>query len=175
MYSGREQDGFCKEADSVRKLPLAEAVLQVLRFVGHETRLQAIFDRERGRCYDDVIRFPDLVNLVADALLEHGGSGNRELCSRSRDRRIAGVQSCRLRQVGPVAHSLKRSFLTELTRDLRQLFPAKARRESPESLRRLRHRHSGWQGDQAGRQTFEALAQSGWGPLGRPGVGGDAL
>ena len=40
-------------------MPLAEAVVQVFRFVGDDARLQAIFDKHRGRCYDDVIRFPE--------------------------------------------------------------------------------------------------------------------
>src|SRR5260370_25113604 len=66
------------------KMPLAEAVVQVLRYLGDDARLQAMFDKQRGRCYDDVIRFPDLVTLVGDALLEHGGSGNQSF-SRARE------------------------------------------------------------------------------------------
>jgi len=34
------------------KLSLADAVLQVFRYVGDDARLQAIFDKERGRCYE---------------------------------------------------------------------------------------------------------------------------
>jgi hypothetical protein len=39
--------------------------------------LQRLFEDHRGRCYTKVISFPLLVNLIADALLEHQGSANR--------------------------------------------------------------------------------------------------
>ena len=66
------------------KMPLAEAVVKVFQFVGNEARLQAIFNEHRGRCYDKRIRFPCLVTLIGDALLEHGGSGNQSF-SRARE------------------------------------------------------------------------------------------
>jgi hypothetical protein len=59
------------------RMPLAQAVIEVFQSVGNEARLQGIFDQHRGRCYEREIRFPSLVTLVADALLEHGGSGNQ--------------------------------------------------------------------------------------------------
>jgi len=34
------------------KMPLAEAVLTVWRFVADEDRLQSVFERHRGRCYE---------------------------------------------------------------------------------------------------------------------------
>src|ERR1700690_2144289 len=58
-------------------MPLAEAVVQVFQYVGNDARLQAIFDENRGQCYDSKIRFPNMVTLIADALLEYGGSGNQ--------------------------------------------------------------------------------------------------
>ena len=66
------------------KMPLAEAVVQVFQFGGTEAPLQAIFEKHRGRCYDKLIRFPDLVTLIGEALLEHGGSGNQSF-SRARE------------------------------------------------------------------------------------------
>src|SRR5436309_14077274 len=75
------KEGVAMDAAGMRavwaKMPLAEAALQVLRYVGDDARLQAIFDRQRGRCSDDVIRFPGLVTLIGEALLEHGGSANQ--------------------------------------------------------------------------------------------------
>src|SRR5271154_4823821 len=66
-------------------LPLAEAVVQVFQSVGNDARLQAIFDANRGNCYDKKIRFPNLVTFISDALLQHGGSGNQSF-SRARER-----------------------------------------------------------------------------------------
>lgn len=117
------------------KMPLAEAVLQVLRFVGDDARLQAIFDKDRGRCYDNVVCFPTLVTLVGDALLEHGGSGNQSF---SRARESGQLKASKVAAYGKLSRlplSLSQTFLTDLSRPLRELFPVPARRQPPASLR----------------------------------------
>jgi hypothetical protein len=50
-------------------MPLAEAVVQVFQYVGDDARLQAIFDENRGRCYDDRIRFPNLNTDSSKAII----------------------------------------------------------------------------------------------------------
>jgi hypothetical protein len=117
------------------KMPLAEAVVQVFGYVGHDTRLQAIFDRERGRCYDDVIRFPDLVTLIADALLEHGGSGNQSFSRAQETGELKASKVAAYGKLGRLPIPLSQAFLAELTHDLRELFPVQARRQPPDSLR----------------------------------------
>lgn len=117
------------------KMPLAEATLQVLRSVGDDARLQAIFDKDRGRCYDNVVCFPTLVTLVGDALLEHGGSANQSF---SRARESGQLKASKVAAYGKLSRlplSLSQTFLTDLTRPLRELFPAPARRQPPASLR----------------------------------------
>ena len=59
------------------RMPLAEATLTVWRFVFDDDRLQGLWERFRGRCYDKIIRFPTMTHLVAEALLQYGGSGRR--------------------------------------------------------------------------------------------------
>jgi Transposase DDE domain len=116
------------------KLPLAEAVLQVFRYIGEDRRLQALFERQRGRCYDNVIRFPDLVALIGDALLEHGGSGNQSF---SRGQETGELKASKVAAYGKLSRlpiPLSQAFLAELTQSLRQLFPAQAQRLSPASL-----------------------------------------
>jgi hypothetical protein len=117
------------------KMPLAEAVVQVFRYVGDDRRLQAIFDRERGRCYDDVIRFPDLVTLIGDALLEHGGSGNQSFSRAQETGELKASKVAAYGKLGRMPIPLSQAFLAELTHDLRELFPAQARRQAPDSLR----------------------------------------
>ena len=120
------------------KMPLAEAVLQVFRYVGNETQLQAIFDKQRGRCYDDVVRFPGLVTLIGDALLEHGGSGNQSF-SRARD--TGELKASKVAAYGKLRRlpiPLSQAFLGELTHSLRELFPTKAQRLPSASLRAFR-------------------------------------
>lgn len=67
----------CPSPDAVARMPLAEAVLLFWRSIADEQRLQAVWDRHRGRCYDWEISFPVMVQLVADALLDYDGSGRR--------------------------------------------------------------------------------------------------
>jgi hypothetical protein len=116
-------------------MPLAKAVAEVLRYVGDDARLQAMFDKERGRCYDNVIQFPDLVALVADALLEHGGSGNQSF---SRARETGELKASKVAAYGKLGRlpiSLSQAFLADLSHSLRELFPGQARRQPPASLR----------------------------------------
>jgi hypothetical protein len=116
-------------------MPLAEAAVQVFQFVGSQARLQAIFDERRGRCYDKQIRFPDLVTLIGDALLEHGGSGNRSF-SRAREAgELTASKVAAYGKLGRLPVAVSQAFLTELSDDLRQLFPTQAYRQPPASLR----------------------------------------
>jgi hypothetical protein len=117
------------------KMPLAEAVVQMLRFIGDDARLQALFDRWRGRCYDDVIRFPDLVALIADALLEHGGSGNQSFTRARETGELKASKVAAYGKLGRLPVPLSQAFLAELTHELRELFPTPARRQAPASLR----------------------------------------
>jgi hypothetical protein len=116
------------------KLPLADAVLQVFRYVGDDARLQAIFDAHRGRCYDEVIRFPALVRLIGDALLEHGGSGNQSFSRAQETGELKASKVAAYGKLGRLPVSLSQAFLAHLSRPLRDLFPAQARRKPPASL-----------------------------------------
>jgi hypothetical protein len=115
-------------------MPLAEAVVRVFQFVGSEQRLQAIFDRHRGRCYDDVIRFPDLVKLIADALLVHGGSGNQSFSRAREGGELKASKVAAYGKLGRLPIPLSQAFLAELSHSLRELFPEAARRRPPASL-----------------------------------------
>jgi hypothetical protein len=117
------------------RMPLADAVLQLVQYVGDDERVQAIFDRHRGRCYDAVIRFPCLVKLVGDALLQHGGSGNQSF---SRAREAGELKASKVAAYGKLARvpvAVSQALLLELSRPLRELFPAQAWRFPPASLR----------------------------------------
>jgi DDE family transposase len=119
------------------RMPLAEAVVQVLQYVGTAPRLQAIFHEHRGRCYDKRISFPDLVTLIGNALLEHGGSGNQSF---SRARETGELQASKVAAYGKLGRlpvAVSQAFLAELSQDLRELFPASAHRQPPASLRAM--------------------------------------
>ena len=57
------------DREAVRRLPLAEATLRVFDFALDEQFLNSVFERHRGRSYENVISFPTFVHLVSDALL----------------------------------------------------------------------------------------------------------
>src|SRR4051812_35121061 len=79
-------DGFEREA--LNRLPLAEAVLQLWGAVAAPETLQEIYEAHRGRTYQKEISFEDIVHLIADALLEHGGSGHKAMRRAEDDGRL---------------------------------------------------------------------------------------
>lgn len=116
------------------KMPLAEAVLQVFQFVGSAARLQALFDDHRGRCYDKLIHFPDLVTLVGEALLEHGGSGHQSFSRAQENGELEASLVAAYGKLGRLPVPLSQAFLAELSQTLRELFPVSANRQPPASL-----------------------------------------
>jgi hypothetical protein len=66
-------DGF--EIEVLNRLPLAEAVPTVFRYVANDQVLSEVFDQNRGRAYEGSLTFDTLVDLVFNALLVHEGSG----------------------------------------------------------------------------------------------------
>jgi hypothetical protein len=116
-------------------MPLAQAVMQVFQYVGNDARLQAIFDENRGRCYDGVIRFPNLVRLISDALLEYGGSGNLSFAHARETGELVASKEAAYGKLGRLPVPLSQAFLSDLTRPLRELFPKPAQRQPPASLR----------------------------------------
>jgi hypothetical protein len=116
-------------------MPLAEAVVQVFQYIGDDARLQAIFDENRGRCYEGVIRFPTLVALIGDALLDHGGSGNQSFSRARETGELTASKVAAYGKLGRLPVPLSQVFLSDLSHSLRELFPAQARRQPPPSLR----------------------------------------
>ena len=142
----------CPSAELLARMPLAEAVLWLWRWIADEEHLESLFDRYRGRCYEKVISFPTMVQLIADALLEHGGSGNQSF-RRAREEKVleASLQAAygKLRRL-PIALSM--ALLTESSDRLRTVFPENVRRP--------------------GGQTFKEIAWRERRDVGRPGFGG---
>ena len=119
------------------RVPLAEAVLLVLRWVVDETHLGNLFARHRGRCREQVISFSLLVQLISDALLQYDGSG-RQSFERAVEggRLVASIQAAygKLRRL-PIGLSM--AFLEQCTVRLQQLFPVRMLTALPRSLSRF--------------------------------------
>jgi hypothetical protein len=65
-------------------LPLAEAALALFAYGIPQSLLNTLFEQHRGRCYEDVVTFPQLVAWLFDALVEHRGSGRQAHLQRTR-------------------------------------------------------------------------------------------
>lgn len=77
------------------RLPLAEAILTAWQGMADETFLEDLFQKHRGRCYTQEVRFPTLVRLIHDVLIglptaSTNGSGKpqRRANSPRMDRRL---------------------------------------------------------------------------------------
>jgi hypothetical protein len=106
-----------------RRLPLADAVFRLLDFALADHFLYDVFDRYRGRSYQDTLSFPCFVQLIADALLGQERSAHRHF-QHAQDQGIlpTGVEAVygKLRRV-PLP--LSQGLLCEATARLRQVFP----------------------------------------------------
>jgi hypothetical protein len=121
----------------LERLPLAEAVLSVWSWIAEDAFLDALFDGHRGRSYAKVISFPLLVNLIADALLEHRGSAHRSFEHAIDRAELPATVQAAYGKLGRLPIELSMAFLAGCTDRLRALFPTAAAPAAPESLRGL--------------------------------------
>ncbi len=107
-------------------LPLADAVLTLSSWVLNPTALDRIFQAHRGHSFEQLLTFPTFVQLIADALLQHQGSGRQSFQRADEEGLLpTSVEAVygKLRRI-PMALSL--GFLEEVSTRLRQTFPASA-------------------------------------------------
>jgi Transposase DDE domain len=126
---------FAREVLS--RLPLAEAVLSLWRWVADPLFLLSVFTRHRGLGYEKEISFGVLVQLMADALLEHQGSGRKSF-ERGREQGLltASVQAV-YQKLGRVPLGLSEAWLAESTARLRPVYPEAAQLPGSPALRDL--------------------------------------
>lgn len=116
---------FAREVLS--RLPLAEAVLSLWRWVADPLFLLSVFARHSGQGYEKEISFAVLVQLIADALLEHQGSGRKSF-ERGREQGLltASVQAV-YQKLGRLPLGLSEAWLAESTARMRPIYPGTAR------------------------------------------------
>jgi len=117
------------------RLPLAVAVLLLWRWVTSEARLQALWARHRGRCYEKLISFSLMVQLIADALIQYQDSGRRSFEKNIETKELPASVQAAYKKLGRLPVALSQAFLVECTAALQVTFPAGARRAMPTSLR----------------------------------------
>ena len=114
-------EGFAKEV--CQRAPLAEATLRLLDFITQEDFLRGVFEQHRGRSYEGVISFPLLVQLVSDALLQHGGSGHRSFQQAVESEQLETTIRAPYRKLERVPVPLSVGFFSAATRRLEEVFP----------------------------------------------------
>jgi hypothetical protein len=124
MKEGAMDAEFAREILS--RLPLAEAVLRLWRWVADPLFLLSVFVRHRGQGYEKEISFEVLVQLIAEALLEHQGSGKKS-SARGREQGLltASVQAVS-QKLSRVPLGLSEAWLAESSARLRPVYPEAA-------------------------------------------------
>lgn len=122
--------------DVINRLPLAESVLILWRWVADHAFLAQIFDRHRGSCYERLLSFPFMVYLLRDALLEHHGSGHRTLEHAQAGGTLPASFNAVYRKLGRLPIPVSTAFLAGCTARLLEVFPQTetAQTQLPRSL-----------------------------------------
>jgi Transposase DDE domain len=121
-------DAFNKKVLS--RLPLAEAAMRCWQWVCGGEFLQQVFERFRGRSYEDTLTFEMIVRLVADALIEHRGSGNQAFQRAAENEELETTTRAVYGKLRRIPIALSDGFLWSCTQRLLELWP----RRTPGSL-----------------------------------------
>jgi Transposase DDE domain len=116
---------------TLARLPLAEAVLTLWRWVADAASLDQIFDAHRGRCYQKILTFSLIVSLVRDALLEYGGSGRKSFDeAQDRGELDASIRAA-YGKLGRIPIPVSTAFLAGCTARLQDVYPQEAPAQTP--------------------------------------------
>lgn len=110
-------------ASVLERLPLADSVWRLLHFTMDDLWLEDLWARQRGPCYERELKFSTLAHLVADALLEHSGSGHQAF-ERGREAAILPVSiSSSYEKLGHLPVPLSETLLEEGTPRMNAVLP----------------------------------------------------
>jgi Transposase DDE domain len=104
-------------------LPLADAVLSLCSWVLSPAALDRIFQAHRGRSFEKLLSFPVFARLIADALLQHQGSGRQSFQRADEQGTLPTSAEAAYGKLRRVPVSLSLGFLEDISAHLRELFP----------------------------------------------------
>jgi hypothetical protein len=107
----------------LEKLPLADSVWRLLHFAMDDPWLEDLWTRHRGRCYERDLRFSTLAHLIAEALLEHSGSGHSAF-ERAQDAALLPVSiTSAYEKLGNLPLPVSETLLEEGTQRMNAVLP----------------------------------------------------
>ena len=86
----KDEQEMALHAMMLGKVPLAHAALTMFGFCLQKPFLDNLYEEHRGLCYQDVLSFPCLVQVLSDALLQFRGSGRAALDHAQRSGTLEG-------------------------------------------------------------------------------------
>jgi len=116
-------DDIAFSTEALARQPLADAVWRLLHFTLADDWLDDLWGRNRGRCYERVLKFSTLAHLVVDALLEHGGSGRQSFERGQEADKLPISISSTYDKLGNLPLPLSEALLGEGTQRLHKLLP----------------------------------------------------
>ena len=130
-------DGSRVCARGVEPVTVGRSRVSLWRWVADPLFLLSVFARHCGLGYEKEIRFEVLVQLIADAVLEHQGSGRKSF-ERGREQGLltASVQAV-YQKLGPAPLGLSEAWLAQSTARVRPVYPLAARLLLPPALQGL--------------------------------------
>jgi hypothetical protein len=131
-------DPFCVDQEVLNRLPLAEAVLLLLRQATLPEHSLELFENHRQLCYTRAIPFDLFVAMIRDALLQHQGSGRQAFAQARLNGTLHASNQAAYGKLAHVPIGLSQAFLAENTQRLLPLLPPDRPAPVPASLRRFR-------------------------------------
>lgn len=116
-------DGQTFDAIALARVPLAEAVLTLLRYVLEPSVLNELYERERGRTYQRILSFPEVVDLVNDCLLGPARSGRASLLEAQEREELPVTTRAFYDKLAKLPPSVAAAFLRDCTARLRAALP----------------------------------------------------
>jgi hypothetical protein len=121
---GLAMDGF--QVELLRRLPLGQAVLRGFAYMLDSATLARVFEQHRGRCYEDILRFDQLVYLIRDALTIHHGSGHRAFSAAEVNGQLPVAEQNVYGKLARVPEELSQALLSVGATRLQLLLPIEA-------------------------------------------------
>lgn len=118
---------------AVTRMPLVEGVLWLFRHALGDDLLEEIWDEHRGRCYDDVLTFPVMVQLIQDALMRFP-SGRESFLKHQADGLLETTLQAAYGKLSRIPVAVSQGLLRSCSQRLRKLFPEWSCSEKPGSL-----------------------------------------